>query len=954
MKKIVCFIVALLFAGHIVAQKSVDLSGEWRFMMDREAKGISETWFAQKLQDNILLPGSMPERLKGDVPGLSTQWTGSIYDSSFFFYPRLEKYRKPGNVKFSFFLTPDRHYVGVAWYQRDIEIPAAWKGKKITLFLERPHVESRVWIDKKEVGMQNSLSVPHVFDLTGIAPGKHTLSIAVDNRIKDINVGIDSHSISDQTQGNWNGITGVMELRVQDEVFFDDIQIFPDLASKTAKVKISVHSLNKGTQKGELKISAESFNSAQTHIVPAVTVPFSMKGGSGTFEAVLPMGDKVQLWDEFDPALYLLTAEISSGTSRDIKKVSFGMREFTIQGTYFYVNGHKTVLRGTVECCLFPETGYAPTDVASWQKVFSICKSFGLNHMRFHSYCPPEAAFIAADLTGMYLQSEGPSWPNHTTTLGDGKPSDKFIMDETIAQSKWYGNYASFCMLGLGNEPSGRNWVKWSGDFVDYWKQTDTRRVYTGGSGWGGQSKNQYHVNQTARGLSWSAKPESYSIYRPIATTNVPYVSHETGQWCVFPNFDEIRKYTGVNKARNFELFKEDLADHDMGDLGHLFMMASGKLQALCYKHEIEKTLRTPGYAGFQLLALNDYSGQGSALVGVTDVFWNEKGYITAAEFKRFCNATVLLAKMKQFVFSNTETMEAEIETSHFGREPIRNADIVWNVTDSYGKTVSKGSFHVAEIPVGNGNLVGKLAFPLDKISKPEKFNLEVRINNTEFLNDWDFWVYPEISATPDPGKVYVSDTLDAKAVETLNSGGNVLILADRKISYGKSISQRFTPIFWNTSWFKMRAPHTTGILVNPNHRVFRDFPTDYHSDLQWWELVNGAQVMLLTEFPLGFQPLVQSIDTWFLNRKIGMLFEANVGKGKLMMCSADLRNNLDTRIVARQLLHSILNYMNSDYFRPQYKVDVERVRELFTKTDPPLDTFTTQSPFDLVPRNIP
>jgi hypothetical protein len=938
-----------------VCAQSIDLSGVWRFKVDREATGIAEKWYAKTLDDSILLPASMPERLKGDIPSLTTKWTGSIYDSSFFFYPRLEKYRQPGNVKFSFFLTPDRHYVGVAWYQRDIEIPAAWKGRKITLLLERPHIESRVWIDKKELGMQNSLSVPHIFDLSAAAPGKHTISIAVDNRIKDINVGIDSHSITDQTQGNWNGIVGKMELRVQDEIFFDDIQVFPKLSDNSAVVKMAVKSLKNVPYKGAIRLQAKSFNSPKTHETSTVTVPFSISQGEGVVEATLPFGSDMLTWDEFDPALYMLEAQLESGKLKDTRKVQFGMREFSIKGVYFYVNGRKTMLRGTVENCLFPRTGYAPMNVEEWQRVFAVARSFGLNHVRFHSFCPPEAAFIAADLAGFYLQPEGPSWPNHSTTLGDGKPSDKYIMDETVAQSKAYGNYASFCMLALGNEPAGRHWVRWAGDFVDYWKATDGRRVYTGasvGGGWAWQPRSQYHVKAGARGLSWERRPESYSTYSPrIDTVRQPYVSHETGQWCVFPNFDEIRKYTGVNKPRNFELFKEDLADHDMGDLGRLFMMASGKLQALCYKHEIEKTLRTPGYAGFQLLALNDYSGQGTALVGVTDVFWDEKEYITAAEFRKFCNATVLLAKMRKFVFAGTDTVEAEIETAHFGREPLKSASIGWKIKDvKLNRVVAEGTLHADEIPIGNGNTVGKIRFVPD-VRTAARLNLEVSIKGTEVANDWDFWVYPALPAAADAGKVYVTDTLDGKALGILHKGGNVLLLAAGKVSYGKSVAQRMTPVFWNTSWFKMRPPHTTGLLINPSHRIFDLFPTEYHSQLQWWELVHGAQAMLLSDFPKGFQPIIQPIDTWFLNRKLGMLLEAKVNGGKLVMCSADLTKNPDERIVARQLLESILRYMNSDYFRPQHEVEAAKISDIFTKAEPPLSTFTVQSPMDLIPK---
>ena len=111
----------------------------------------------------------------------------------------------------------------------------------------------------------------------------------------------------------------------------------------------------------------------------------------------------------------------------------------------------------------------------------------------------------------------------------------------------------------------------------------------------------------------------------------MPAVVHEMGQWCVYPNFDEVRKYTGPLKPKNFDIFHDSLAEHGMLDQWRDFLRASGKLQALCYKEEIEAALRTPGIGGFELLDLHDFPGQGTALVGVLDPFWESKGYITPA-----------------------------------------------------------------------------------------------------------------------------------------------------------------------------------------------------------------------------------------------------------------------------------------------------------------------------------
>ena len=590
-------------------------------------------------------------------------------------------------------------------------------------------------------------------------------------------------------------------------------------------------------------------------------------------------------------------------------------------------------------------------DVASWERVFRICKDFGLNHMRFHSFCPPEAAFKAADLVGFYLQPEGPSWPNHGSSLGDGRPVDDYLWEESKRIVKEYGNYPSFCMFAIGNEPRGR-WVAWVSKFVDYWKATDSRRVYTGasvGNSWAWQPRNEFHVKAGARGLAWEQMPESNSDYRArIDTVKQPYVSHETGQWCVFPDFTEIKKYTGVMRARNFELFREDLKDRNMGDLSAEFLQASGKLQALCYKHEIEKTLRTPDYAGFQLLSLNDYSGQGTALVGVLNAFWEEKGYINAWEFRRFCAPTVLLSRMDKFVFTNNETMTANIEAANFGEKELKQQPTDWKVTDAYGKILAKGQLAAKDITIGNCQQLGTINLPLNTFDKAQKLNLEVSFACSDVSNNWDFWVYPQTLPEVNTSGIYITDKLDDQAQSTLNNGGKVLLLTAGKIEQGKDVVQYLTPAFWNTSWFKMRPPHTVGTLVNNYHPILEDFPTDTYTNVQWWELIYKAQTMEMNNFPASFQPIVQTIDTWFINRKLGMLFEAKVGNGKIVVCSADLRSDLQNRPVARQLYYSIVQYMNSHKFNPEQTLNISVIEDLFKKEGERLNINTKDAPDEL------
>ncbi len=952
-------VTSLLSAFQKDDPSQISLAGEWRFQIDSLDKGVAEKWYSKILKDHIHLPGSMTENLKGNDITLKTKWTGSIYDSSWYYNPRMAKYRQPGNIKIPFWLTPPKHYTGAAWYQKDVFIPANWKGGSVMLNLERAHTETTVWFDNVQIDMQNTMVVSQNFYLgAGITPGKHTITLRIDNRIKDINVGQDSHSLTDHTQGNWNGVVGKITLSKVSETYFNDIQVYPDLKNKVAHIKMVINYQDPDKLAvGTVVLSAKSFNTNEVIQVAPITKKVAIVEGHVELDVDLPMGNKILTWDEFNPALYMLTAKLTTAKGGgEEKQVQFGMREFKAVGKQLEINGRPVFLRGTVNNCEFPLTGYAAMDVAAWDRIFRICKAHGLNHMRFHSWCPPEAAFIAADKAGFYLHVEGPSWANHGTSIGDKKPIDQFIYDETNRMAKVYGNYASFCMMAYGNEPRGRQ-EEYLGKFVNYWKAKDSRRIYTGaavGGSWPVIKENEYMARAGAvRGLSWKGLPESTDDFRSgIATFTVPFVVHEMGQWCVFPDFKEIKKYTGVYKAKNFELFQEDLADHNMADQGEQFLMASGKLQALCYKMEIEKELRTPGMGGFQMLSLNDYPGQGTALVGVLSAFWDEKGYISPKQFSRFCNAVVPLARIPKFVYNNNETFTAVTELYNYGAN-VLNAKTSWKIRDEQGKVLAEGGTTAKDYAIGNCLPIGNISFALSGISKPSKLNLEVTVNGTSYANDWDFWVYPSAQATALKTDIYYTTTLDKQAEDVLNNGGKVFLNAAGKVVKGKEVVEYFTPVFWNTSWFKMRPPHTLGILCDPKNAAFADFPTDYYSDLQWFDIVNRSQVMLLEDFPKGFKPIIQPIDTWFLNRRLALVFEAKVGKGKLIVSSANLAPDIEgNHPAAKQLFASLQNYMMTDKFNPAYSVDLATVKDIFeTPTKEPFNTFTKDSPDELKPK---
>src|SRR5208283_5182587 len=348
-----------------------------------------------------------------------------------------------------------------------------------------------------------------------------------------------------------------------------------------------------------------------------------------------------------------------------------------------------------------------------------VAKSYGLNLFRFHSWCPPEAAFVAGDELGFYCQVEAASWPNQSTTLGDGQPVDAWLEAETDRILRAYGNHPSFLLMAACNEPGGPHPESYLASWVARHKAADPRRLFTSGSGWPQLAENQFHVTADPRIQHWgeglqsrinARPPETQTDYRDyIAARRVPVVSHEIGQWCAYPDLAELPQYTGYLRPRNFEIFRDHLRAHRLEDQAHDFLIASGKLQTLCYKEDIESALRTPGMGGFELLDLHDFPGQGTALVGVLNPFWASKGYVTAEQYRRFCSATVPLARLDKRVFTTRETLRADLEAAHFGPAAMFHVVPIWKLVGDGGKVFVRGELPPREVGLGNGISLGSV-----------------------------------------------------------------------------------------------------------------------------------------------------------------------------------------------------------------------------------------------------
>ena len=787
---------------------------------------------------------------------------------------------------------------------------------------------------------------PHTYDLTGLvkAGQPNTIAIRVDNRIK-INVGQDSHSISDNTQTNWNGLVGDLSLTATDPDVITNVQVYPNLAAKAIRVVLTLEQPHRQTFTGKIVLMAKPLQGKQTTL-PALEQPITLTTDARSFTYTYSIPEP-QLWDEFTPNRYELTARLADdkGTVKSEKVVPFGMREIGTQGTRITLNGRPIFLRGDVDCAAFPLTGYPPTTEAPWEKIMTTLKQYGLNHLRFHSWCPPEAAFAVADRLGIYLYVESPSWANHETGLGTGGLVDTFIYDESERMLAQYGNHPSFCLMSYGNEPGGAQLNAFLGRWVDHFKQKDSRRLYTSGAGWPMLPENQFHIHSDARIQRWGEGLKSIINGQPPQTSydwrdiirpaTVPYISHEIGQWCVYPNFAEMPKYTGILKPTNFEIFNETLEANGMGNQASDFLQASGRLQTLCYKADIEAALRTPGFGGFQLLGLHDFPGQGSALVGALDVFYDPKPYTNAREYRTFCNPTVLLARMDKLVYENSEALVAKLEIAHFGPAELKNQTILWQLVDAKGTVKQRGSLTKDRVTFDNAQAIGDIRVPLNGVKSPQQLRLQVALKGTDIANSWDIWVYPAgLNTDAATGKVVIAHDLTDEVMQQLRQGASVLLLPYGHVKEGKGAEVKigFSSIFWNTLYTKNQPPHTLGLLCNPKHPLFADFPTESYSNYQWQDIVSHAQPVILNGFPTALRPLIQPIDTWFENRRLSLAFEARVGKGKLMVCSIDLETDIAKRPPARQLKYSLLNYMNSNQFKPTQDVSVEQLKSLFQR----------------------
>lgn len=888
-----------------LTQNRIDLSGTWQVKLDSLNTGEQQQWFVNSLEgQDIQLPGTLDDASIGTADTLTPALNNYVLSS----------------------LARKHQYIGKAWYQREINIPKNWDGKEIELTLERVLWQSTVFIDDKKVESRQSLIGSHDYDLTSyLTPGSHTLTVIIDNSdfYPKINVTGDrypievnqemAHAYTNHTQIKWNGILGAISLEASDKASIANLQVYSDTKNEMLDFVFET------TQNNLSNLNLEILK-ADGSVLFSQQITETEKNGNRVNLAI-KKPESLEHWDEFNPVMYKAVLK----TQKEQITQEFGYRTVAIEDAQLQLNDHRIFLRGNLECVIFPLTGYPPMQVEEWATLFEQAKNYGLNHIRFHSWCPPEAAFIAGDKAGMYLQVELPHW---SLKVGEDAATTAFLEQEAAKIIKDYGHHPSFLFFSMGNELEGDFSVL--NKMVNDLKQIDTRHLYATTSfsfqkpaGTRPEPEDEFFIAQ------WTDKGwiRGQGVFNDIApnfnkdfTANsahieVPLVAHEIGQYSVYPDLSEIEKYTGVLAPLNFIAVKNDLEQKGLIDLASDFTHASGKLAAMLYKEEIERALKTPSFDGFQLLQLQDFPGQGTALVGLLNAFWESKGITTGEEFKRFNSELVPLVRFEKAIYENGESFEAQLEVANFYKE-LKNQKLQATLKDSKGKVVAEKSIESLNLSIGNNVNLGVLETKV-KVNKADVWTLELSLEGTQFVNSWSVWVYPTQHAEVSKN-ISTTQSFD-EAIKLLNAGKTVFFNPD--VADLEGVKGRFVPVFWSPVHFP-NQPGTMGLLVDADSEALSDFPTARHTQWQWWDLCINSKSVVLDD--LNVKPIVRVIDNFVTNRDLANVFEAQVGAGKLIFSSIDLSSDLKNRPAARQLRSSLLNYMASDNFKPQNKLTIQ------------------------------
>lgn len=873
----------------------------------------------------ISLPGTLDENRIGDADSGSNQWhpDAALGNADIGF---------GADALISTRFTRKYTFEGLVRLTRSVSFDAP-DGKRIFLEAERARC-LKLLIDGNEIldFTEPSLSTPHVFEVTGLLNGTHEITLLSDNSYPGLphDAICYSSAATDETQTNWNGVLGYLRLRIEEPVFLEAVRVYP--AGDTLAVKADLCADRPWC--GTISIDSEALQK------PASLWVSVQEGITEITFASLPICNQAARWDEYEGNLYDLTAAISGG---EAKTVTFGIRDFGVNAKgRLAVNGRTVFLRGETNCAVFPEKGYAPMSVKEWTDILQIYKSYGVNCMRFHSHCPPEAAFTAADRLGMLMQPELSHW--NPRDAFESEESFSYYRRELTGILRMLANHPSFVMLTLGNElhasEKGHGRMR---KLLEMARGLDTTRLYADGSNVhygaiGCDADSDFYASQKffeedLRGTF--ANMEGYiNHHYPSSTSNYdrtmehlresyrkPVFSFEVGQFEILPDFGELEDFQGISEPANLRVIQRRVEERGLTDVWKKYVEATGELAGISYREEIEAAMRTDQLSGIFLLGLQDFPGQGTALVGMLNSHMKPKPYDFAAPevFRAFFTDQLPLVMLPKYTYVNTEKLQADVKVANFGKEEIAGSlKCELRGQDFCLKMISKER---KSCPSGGLTEAGTVEFELAEIDRPARLDLTVSVGTVS--NRYPVWVYPVINPVC-PKSVFQSEHFDAQTRAALEAGKTVYLTPpSTKEALPHSIQAQFTTDFWSVGTFAGQEG-SMGQLIDAEHPIFRDFPTEFHTNWQWWSMASQRAVIL----PGKYDTIITEMDSYASLRPMAQLLECRCGNGKLLFSTMGLQA-LQTYPEARALLASIYRYLDSEEFMPVQEIEPEVLETL-------------------------
>lgn len=889
-----------------------------------------------------------------------------------------------------------RHtYEGEARISRKITVPD-YGTDRLFVLAERARA-LRLLVDGEACAVfrQGTLSTPYIFELTGAAPGEHEFTFLSDNSYPGMPKAAIYYSsaATDETQTNWNGILGECSMYTRPQNFIDSLRVYPRAVKKEEKNKAGGYVLDvcvelaPGAKKvykdAKIILQSEALAAGELEDTQTLTEIISYSG-EGLAEAGtdkeenpktmeiwfrdLPLRENVKLWDEDEGNLYEMAVTLDNGMSAEDKggstaecRTRFGIRSFGDNGSgRLALNGRAIFLRGEANCAEYPETGHPPMTIPEWKEMLLKYRSYGINFVRFHSHCEPEAAFAAADELGMLLQPELSHW-DPKDAFGT-EESYRYYRAELVDLLKTYANHPSFVMLTLGNElqaqDEGRERMR---ELVRTAKRMDPTRLYANGSNAfygeeGCDPESDFYTSQSCkdvvirgtfsgmRGYLNENYPSADRTYDEAMAEirkeyQKPVFSFEVGQFEVLPDFEELESFHGISDPVNLKLIKKRVEERGLLPTWEKYVEATGELSRLAYREEIEAAMRTRELSGISLLGLQDFPGQGTALVGMMNSHLEPKPYDFARpeRFREFFQECRILVKLPHYTYEAGERLIAEVEAANFGKENIEGV-FCWTLAGK--KSVSEnGNCEPAEIKSKNTVIatgedteiticrpgsyteVGSLDIPLDFVEKNTALTLKVRIGDS--ISAYPIWVYRKTTPVC-PENVYETRAFDMKTREILQNGGRVYLSPDAdKESLPNSIKTQFTTDFWSVGTFADQEGGM-GQLIDTEHPIFKEFPTDFHTDWQWWIMATKRAVIL----PHPMKTIITEMDSYAFLRPMAQMIEFRCLKGKVLLSTMELHKSQQYPEV-RALQASIYTYLSGENFEPAEEITEEELSML-------------------------